>query len=131
MEKTIKISATFNTSLKTIYEAWLDSEKHSAFTGGKAKINPKVGGKFKVWDGYISGRNLELEPYKRIVQSWRTTEFPDDAPDSLLEIFFSKNPRGTMLTLIHSKIPDGQSDNYKNGWKEFYFKPMKKYFLKK
>lgn len=131
MEKSIKVSATFNTSLKTLFEAWLDSQQHTAFTGGKAKINPKVGGKFKVWDGYISGKTLEIEPGKRIVQSWRTTEFPANAPDSLLEIFFSKNPKGAMLTLIHGKIPEGQSENYKNGWKEFYFKPMKKYFLKK
>jgi len=25
-------------------------------------------------------------------------------------------------------IPDGQGENYKQGWKDFYFKPMKKYF---
>ena len=35
---------------------------------------------------YIEGKNLELEKDKKIVQKWRTTEFPDDAPDSDLEI---------------------------------------------
>jgi len=44
-----------------VYEAFMDARKHSAFTGSKATCNPKVGGKFTAWDGYISGRNLELK----------------------------------------------------------------------
>jgi activator of HSP90 ATPase len=35
---------------------------------------------------------------------------------------------GTRVTIIHSEIPAGQGEGYKKGWKDFYFKPMKKYF---
>ena len=38
------------------------------------------------WDGYVAGGNLELKPFHRIGQSWRTSEFPEGVPDSRLEI---------------------------------------------
>ena len=69
-----------------VYTAWLSTEKHGAFTGSSAVVNARVGGAFTAWDGYIGGMTLALEPYRRIVQAWRTTEFPDDAQDSRLEI---------------------------------------------
>ena len=37
---------------------------------------------------------------------------------------------GTKITIIHSDIPEGQADDYKQGWQDFYFKPMKDYFSK-
>ncbi len=131
MKNNIKISTTLPVSPEIVYKAWLNSKEHSAFTGNKAKATIKVGGSFSAWDNYISGKNLELEPFKRIVQSWRSTDFPNSSEDSRLELIFEKTSGGTKLTLIHSNIPEGQADSYKKGWKEFYFTPMKKYFEKK
>jgi activator of HSP90 ATPase len=131
MPEKIKLSAVIPATPKVIYNAWLDSKAHSAFTGGGvAKIDPKVKGKFTAWDDYISGTNLELVPHKKIVQAWRTTEFPAKHPDSRLEVILEPAAKGTKVTLIHSEIPDGQSADYKKGWKDFYFTPMKKYFSK-
>lgn len=132
MKKSLKLSETFPANAKTLFEGWLDSATHGTFTGGQvAKISGKVGGKFSAWDGYISGITLEIEPYRRIMQSWRTTEFPADAPDSHLEILFEEKSKGTKITLIHTNIPEGQEEDYLQGWKDFYFKPMQAYFLKK
>src|SRR6266699_48580 len=59
-----------------IYDAWLSSNGHEKITGGqKAQISAQEGAAFTVWNGYITGRNLTLEPGRRIVQSWRTTKF--------------------------------------------------------
>jgi len=124
----IKLSASFKVKPGKIYSAWLDSKKHSAMTGSIAEIDPGINGKFTAWDGYISGTTAELIPGKKIVQKWRTTEFPTGSPDSILEIVLEKTKTGTRLTLRHTLIPDGQGENYKQGWKDFYFKPMKKYF---
>ncbi|MBI3740016.1 MAG: SRPBCC domain-containing protein, partial [Chloroflexi bacterium] len=70
----------------------------------------------------------ELKPYTRFVQAWRTTEFPEDSPDSRVEVLLEAVKGGTKLTLKHTNIPEGQADSYKKGWEEFYFEPMKKYF---
>ncbi len=130
MTESIKLSAVFPVNAKTLYEAWLDSKQHSAFTGSKAKINSKIGGTYTAWDKYISGKTIMLQPYSRIVQSWRTTEFHDSYPDSTVEILFEKSANGTKLTIVHSGIPKGDGKKYKDGWKEFYIEPMKAYFKK-
>jgi activator of HSP90 ATPase len=124
----IKVSATFSVSPKRLYSAWLNSKEHGAMTGEKATASNKVGGKYTAGSGYISGRNLELVPNKRILQSWRSTEFPAGHLDSHLLIKLDEVKDGTKLTLVHSEIPDGQSAAYKKGWIDFYFKPMKRYF---
>ena len=111
-----------------IFHAWLDSEAHSGFTGSPAQIESGINGVFSAWDGYISGRTLEIEHPQRILQSWRTTEFPEGSPDSLLEISFEEIGSGTQLTLIHANIPDGQGEDYRQGWEDYYFKPMQGYF---
>jgi uncharacterized protein YndB with AHSA1/START domain len=36
-----------------IFEAFVDEKKHAEFTGAKASSDPKVGGIFIAWDGYI------------------------------------------------------------------------------
>jgi activator of HSP90 ATPase len=127
MEK-ILMAVTLPGKAKRIYEAWLNSKEHTAFTGAAAKISKKPGSEFTAWDGYISGRNIELQAGKSILQSWRTDEFPEGAADSLLYLRFDDTDKGCKLTLVHSDIPDGQSAQYKQGWKDFYFTPMKAYF---
>jgi uncharacterized protein YndB with AHSA1/START domain len=112
-----------------VYEAWLDGREHGAFTGGgKAEVEPGIGGAFTAWNGYIRGRTLELAEGQRILQSWRTTEFPIGSEDSLLELLLEEAPGGTRVTLRHSGIPEGQAASYQEGWGDNYFDPMKRYF---
>jgi uncharacterized protein YndB with AHSA1/START domain len=111
-----------------VYRAWLDSKEHRDFTGGEAEIDPRVGGQFTAWDGYIQGTTLILDPGKRIIQAWRTTEFPPESPDSRLEVVLEDEQDGARITLLHSDIPDGQGENYRQGWDDHYFTPMLAYF---
>lgn len=128
MSDSFEISTILPASPKRIYEAWLNGDEHSAMTGGASKVDPSIGGRHSAWDNYITGATIELEPYRRIVQSWRTTEFPPDQPDSRLEIVLEEVDGGTQLTLKHSGIPEGQGPGYKSGWSENYFDPMREYF---
>lgn len=130
MKETISVSDNFPIASEKLYSAWLNSKEHSLFTGSKAVVSKGLNRKFTAYDGYISGKNLILEPHKRIVQSWRATDFPDKHPDSFIEIVFDPKKGGTKVTLKHSGIPEGMGKDYKKGWKDFYFKPMKEYFNK-
>lgn len=124
----IKLSATFTASPAFLYKFFLDSKLHAGVTGAKAKVSAKAGGKFTAWDGYISGKNVALVKNKKIVQQWRTTEFADGDPDSILELVFTAAGKGkAKLSLKHSGLPAGSAGGYKNGWKEFYFVPLKAY----
>lgn len=128
MAESITASAILPATPEHVYNAWLSSKGHSDMTGGKAMIHPGVGGTFTAWDGYIEGKTLKLVPNTCIVQSWRTSEFPEDAPDSKLKITLEAADGGTKITLHHTNIPKGQGTMYKEGWKEHYFEPMTEYF---
>lgn len=126
----IEVSTILPVSPKALYTAWLDSEEHSNFTGAAAEIDPRVGGKYTAWDGYIEGETLEMVAEERIVQSWRSSEFPADSANSRLEVIFEEDNGGTKLTIKHSDIPEGDGDKYRDGWDESYFIPMKNYYSK-
>lgn len=126
--QSLELTATVPATPAQVFAAWLHSKSHAAMTGAGAKCSAKVGGKFSAWDGYITGSNLELEPDRRIVQAWRTSEFADSDGDSRLEIDLAADGAGTRITLRHSAIPDGQAEQYRQGWADFYFVPMASYF---
>jgi activator of HSP90 ATPase len=118
-------------SPKEVYEAYVDPKKHSEFTDSKATGKPVVGGKFTAWDGYISGTFLELEEGKRVVQDWKSTDFPEAYPPSKLELTFRAVPKGTEITMVHLNVPKDQEAEIAEGWTEFYWAPMTKYFKPK
>jgi uncharacterized protein YndB with AHSA1/START domain len=115
---------------QAVYDTWLDSRGHTAMTGSTAKTSAKVGAKVSAWGGYISGRNLDLVPGKRIVQTWRTTKFTDAHADSTITVTLTPAKGGTRLTLRHANVPDGQTSYQKGGWQNSYFAQMKAYFAK-
>jgi uncharacterized protein YndB with AHSA1/START domain len=126
--ESILISEVIPASPQRIFSAWLDSAEHTAFTGTEATVVPAVGGEHRSAGGYIQGRTLELQEGTRIVQSWRTTEFPPESPDSRLEITLEPTLGGTLVTLLHTDIPSGQSDRYKQSWSDSYLSRLKMYF---
>ncbi|MBX3163905.1 MAG: SRPBCC domain-containing protein [Bacteroidetes bacterium] len=130
MEK-IKISVKLHCTAKEVFSGWLNDAVHSEFTGSQATTSPSEGGTFSVWDGYITGTNVEIFPYKKIIQKWRTTDFAPEDEDSLVDMFFTYKDDCTLITITHSNLPEGQSEQYKKMWKENYFARMKKYFEKK
>ncbi|MFK8036962.1 MAG: SRPBCC domain-containing protein [Crocinitomicaceae bacterium] len=125
MEFTLK--TTIKASAKDIYVAWMSSDGHTKMTGGEAEISDEIEADFTAWDGYIEGKNIALEPYKRIVQSWRTHDFEDSDENSQIEILLNEMDNGTELTLIHTGLSES-GGHYKKGWDDSYFKPMKDYF---
>jgi len=127
MKESVKASIILPVKPSVIYDAWLDNEEHSNMTGGEASCSSNIGDKYTAWDGYITGSNLELIPNNKIVQSWRTSEFAENDEDSRLEIHLKEVEAGTELELIHTNIPEGQTQ-YENGWVESYFNPMTEYF---
>ena len=128
MPYSFTLTATIPASARQIYDAWLDSLAHSEMTGGAARMSDALGAAVSAWNGYISGRNLELIPGRRIVQSWRTTKFTDQHADSIVTVTLEATADGTLLTLQHSNVPDEHRSYEKGGWQSNYFEPMQKYF---
>jgi activator of HSP90 ATPase len=129
--ETIRQRITVHASPIEVYEAYVDAKKHSEFTGSKATFNPTVNGDFTAWNGYIYGKNLELQQGKRIVQEWSTTEWPKNQPPSRLELILKKTRTGTTILVLQSGVPGEQVVEITQGWIDFYWNPLKAYFEKR
>jgi len=126
--KSISQTVTFETTPEKIYNLLMNQEEHAAFTGSKVSIEPKVTGRFTVFDGYCHGYNIELVEGKKIVQAWHFME--DSWPEDHFTICtFDIKPEGnkTKLKFHQTNVPEHKAEMLKNGWKEFYWEPMKKY----
>ncbi|MBI2831243.1 MAG: SRPBCC domain-containing protein [Chloroflexi bacterium] len=128
--KTIRQSATFKTTPHQVYEALMDSKKHSEFTGSQAKISRKAGGKFTVYEGDIEGINIELVPDKKIVQTWRYIDWPADHY-SRVTFSLEEVETGTRLTFVQTDVPEEHYNDISEGWREYYWRPMKAMLRKK
>ncbi len=122
---TIEQVEHFSASPEVVYRALMDGKLHGAFTGAVAKIAAKVGGTFSAWGGYIRGRVLELVPGEKIVQAWRTVDFPSGYPDSNLEIRLTPESGGTKLRLLQTKVPEESVESYHSGWHSNYWQPLR------
>lgn len=130
-KEALRVTTTVPVAPTTLYFAWIDSTQHAAMTGGgPAKIDGNVGAKYTAMNGYISGKLVILDLGRRMVMSWRTTDFPKDAPDSRVEIHLEALGPSSRILVLHTEIPEGQAEKYKALWNEKYFAPMRAYFSK-
>ena len=105
----------------------MDSKKHAKFTGGPATISRKVGGKFSVYDGYAFGKNTELIPDKKIVQTWRASDW-EEGHESEVQFKIESTKTGCTLTFTQTNVPEEHFSSVKQGWVDFYWSPMKQMF---
>lgn len=124
MAKTIRQTVTLAARPAEVFEMLMDSRKHARFTGGSASISRKVGGKVSAYDGYAVGMNLELVPNRKIVQSWRASDWPEGV-ESTVTFDLKKVKGGTRLSFTHAGVPGDHFDAIRQGWKDFYWTPLK------
>lgn len=122
--KTLKQEELFDCTPREFYNAFMDPKQHSAFTGGRAIISQKVGGKFSVWDGYATGENVKLVPGKEIVQGWRASDWLEGHYSRIILQLETKKGR-TLLKFTHEGIPADKYEEIRQGWIDYYWKPMK------
>ena len=108
--KNIKQTEIFDATPFELYNAFIDEKKHAEFTGATAKIDNKIDGSFEVWDGYASGKNIELIPGKRIVQTWQASDWPEGI-ESEITLELSEQDSKTKLEFSQTGIPDEFADD--------------------
>lgn len=124
MAKTIRQSVTIKASPRAVYEALMDSRRHAAFSGDAARISRKPGGSFMAYGGYITGYNLDLVPGRRILQLWRSRNWPKHYY-STVTFALEKTKGATRLTFTQAGVPDNDYKDKKQGWITHYWTPLK------
>jgi uncharacterized protein YndB with AHSA1/START domain len=128
MLKIVEQSVELPAPPAALYSMYLDAGRHAAFTGGgPVSISAAADTAWSAFEGRIHGRVLALTPDRRIVQSWRSFEWHDDDPDSVLILTFLPSDSGTRLELAQVDVPARLQDTLLSGWPSRYWEPWRAY----
>lgn len=128
MLKVVQQTVELPAPASELFTMYLDPATHAAFTGGgPAVISPAAGTGWSAFDGRIHGRLLALTPGRRIVQSWRSFEWEEADPDSILVLAFTPAGEGARVDLVQVGVPERLYDTLVNGWPVRYWQPWRAY----
>jgi activator of HSP90 ATPase len=117
---------TFETTPEKLYGALTQGSEFAAATGAPAEISPDEGGRFSCFGGQITGRHIELQPNKRIIQAWRAGPWADGVY-SIVSFDISQSGDATILHMRHAGFPDGEAEHLDGGWKKMYWDQLQAY----
>ncbi|RAL51779.1 unnamed protein product [Cuscuta campestris] len=133
--KTITMSEKFHCRSRDLYEILMDENRWKGFTQSNARISKEVGGQFSIFDGSVSGTNIELQEGKLIVQNWRFGSWPDGILSTVRLTFDEPEPGITVVMLIHSDVPEEDRygnetvvENTERGWRDLIFNKIRAVF---
>jgi uncharacterized protein YndB with AHSA1/START domain len=112
-------------SPEDVYTALTNPVTLQLWTGEPAIMSAEPGSEFSLWDGSITGRNIEFEPGKKLVQQWY---FGDQPEDSIVTILLHAKGMGTSVQLTHTNIPDEDYDDFVDGWNDSYFGALYEFY---
>ena len=124
VKKEYKISAPIG----EVWKALIQPEIIAEWGGRPIKMDAKVGTEFKLWDGDIHGKNIEVIKEKKLVQEWFSGEWPKP---SIVTFILQIQDHETILELEHINVPDEEVDDIDQGWNDYYIGPMKELLEKK
>lgn len=110
---------------EVVYTALTNPLTLELWTGEPAAMSTIPNEEFALWNESITGRNLEFEENKKIVQHWY---FGDQKPDSIVTIKLHQHENGTSVELRHTNIPEQDFEDICEGWTESYFGSLQEYF---
>ncbi len=116
--KSFKKYYTIPASPQEVYLALTNPVTIQLWTGDAAEMSTVPGTEFSMWDGSISGKNLQFEESKKIVQEWY---FGEQEEQSVVTITLHPDKKGTSAELKHTNIPDEDYKSISEGWDEYYF----------
>lgn len=133
--KTITMTEKFSCRAKDLFEILMDENRWKGFTQSNARISKEVGGEFSIFDGSVTGTNVELQEGKLIVQKWRFGNWPDGL-QSMVRITFEEPQSGvTVINLTHTDVPEEDRygnatvvENTERGWRDLIFHRIRAVF---
>jgi len=104
-----------------VYQALTNAHTIQLWTGEPATMGSEPGSDFSLWNGSITGKNLEFVENKKVVQQW---DFEGQEEDSIVTIILHPHKQGTSVELRHSNIPDDAYEDISEGWSDSYFRAL-------
>lgn len=115
--KTFKKDFKINAEPSDVYSALTNPYTIEIWSGYPAIMSTEPGSEFSLWEGDISGKNIEFIQDKKVVQEWY---FGEQQEKSLVTITIKPEREHSLVTVEHTNIPDEEFSGIAEGWREYY-----------
>ena len=119
----LKIARNIKSTPEEVYRALTNPFTIELWTSQPAVMEEKEGTEFSIFDGNITGRNVELKPNQLLRQIWY---FDEKESEVLIKLFPDK--ANTRIVIEQTGIPEDAYENIKNGWNESYLDSLTDFF---
>lgn len=123
--KTFKKTFRIKAEPSDVYAAITNPYTIELWSGYPAQMTTEPGSEFSLWEGDITGRNIEFIQDKKVVQEWY---FGDQAEKSIVTITIFPDRENSSVTVEHSNIPDEEFEDIAEGWREYYIDAINNFF---
>lgn len=123
--KNYKKYYTIPATPEEVYLALTNPLSIKLWSGAEAEMSLEPGSEFSIFDGDISGINIEFEENKKIVQRWY---FDGQHEESIVTIKLHEVKNATSVELLHTNIPDENYEEFVDGWNSSYFGELLEFF---
>jgi activator of HSP90 ATPase len=123
--KTFKKTFLINAEPSDIYSALTNPFTIELWSGYPAVMSAEPGSEFSLWEGDITGKNLEFIPERKVVQEWYFGEQPEK---SIVTISIQQFREDSQVTIEHTNIPDEVFEEIAEGWREYYIGAIIRFF---
>lgn len=123
--KTFKKTFKINAEPSDIYSAVTNPYTIELWSGYPAQMSTEPNSEFSLWEGDITGNNIEFVQDRRIVQEWY---FGNQVEKSIVTITISPDRENSQVTVEHTNIPDEEFIDIAEGWREYYIGAIINFF---
>jgi activator of HSP90 ATPase len=123
--KSFKKSFKIMAEPSDVYASLTNPYTIELWSGYPAQMISEPGSEFSLWEGDITGRNLEFIQDKKLVQEWY---FGDQIEKSIVTITISADRENSLVTVEQTNIPDEDFTSITEGWRENYFEAISSFF---
>lgn len=125
----LSLEFTLSGKPKRVMELLTDAKLIRKWSGGEAVVENMAGGRFEMFDGWVTGKILKLAE-RELAYTWKTTDWPEDANPSEVHYLLKDDEAGTKLIVKHTGFPNAEEMNsHKTGWTDYFFDPLEDYIL--
>ncbi|HLN55669.1 MAG TPA: SRPBCC domain-containing protein [Bacteroidales bacterium] len=123
--KTFKKTFRINTEPSDVYSAITNPVTIGLWSGYPAIMSTEPGSEFSLWEGDITGKNIEFIPDRKIVQEWY---FGEREEKSIVTITIASEKGDSLVTVEQTNIPDDDFNDIAEGWREYYMGAIMSFF---
>lgn len=124
MYKILEQNYVINAPKEVVWSALTDPKHIEEWSNAPATMDDQEGTSFKLWNGDVHGKNIEVMAPDELVQEWYGGKW--EKPSTVTLTLSTSNGK-TTVHLLQEDIPEDEFESIEDGWKEYYFEPLKEY----